>query len=123
MKGFKYADISTANTPTQEKPQFPVRPLVQAIRKASLPNRTKIDIMANILQVANGGAKKTHIMYQCNLSFRQLHAYLNLLVDIGLLEARALKTEDKGNSQLFETTSKGKAFIKAYHSLKALLIT
>jgi len=79
--------------------------------------------MANILQSANGGAKKTHIMYQCNLSFRQLQAYLDFLIDAGFLETTVLKTENKGDSLLFETTSKGKAFIKAYHNLRALLVT
>lgn len=85
-------------------------------------HRSRIDIIANILQVANEGVRKTHIMYQCNLSFRQLQAYLDLLVDMGFLESVALKTENQSDSHLFETTRKGKAFIQAYHNLKALLV-
>jgi len=85
-------------------------------------HRSRIDIIANILQAATEGAKKTHIMYQCNLSFRQLQAYLDLLVEMGFLEYITLKTERQSDSQLFETTRKGKAFIQAYHNLKALLV-
>jgi predicted transcriptional regulator len=79
--------------------------------------------MANILQVADGGAKKTHIMYQCNLSFRQLNAYLEFLAEMGFLENKILKPENKDNSQLFKATPKGKDFINAYHNLRALLVT
>jgi len=106
----------------REKPPFPVHLLVQVDKKVSLLHRGRIDIIANVLQAANGGAKKTHIMYQCNLSFKQLHAYLDFLVEMGFLESSGLKTENKGNSQLFETTRKGKAFITAYRNLKALLV-
>jgi len=78
--------------------------------------------MANILQATSGGAKKTHIMYQCNLSFRQLNAYLEFLADEGFLDKPRLKPENKEHPQLFKTTRKGKAFIKAYHNLRALLV-
>jgi len=100
-----------------------VHPLVQVSKKVSISHRSRIDIIANILQAANDGAKKTHIMYQCNLSFRQLHAYLDFLVDMGFLESITSKTENQGDSLLFETSRKGKAFIQAYHNLKALLVT
>jgi len=72
--------------------------------------------------VANEGAKKTHIMYQCNLSFKQLHAYLDFLVAIGFLKSDASQIGGKSDSLLFETTGKGKAFIEAYRNLRALLV-
>jgi len=84
-------------------------------------HRSKLDIMANILQAASEGAKKTHIMYKCNLSFKQLHAYLEFLVEIGLLKQTSLKKETNENLLIFETTKKGQAFIKAYDNLSALL--
>jgi len=76
-----------------------------------------------ILQAADEGAKKTHIMHQCNLSSRRLHAYLDLLLDMDFLESINLKkTENKGDSTLFKTTSKGKVFIKEYRKLKVRLV-
>ena len=74
--------------------------------------RSDIDIMASILNEAKGGARKTRIMYRCNLSHKQLQAYLKLLLRLGLLESP---------SNSFETTVKGRKFVEAYRTLKALM--
>jgi len=74
--------------------------------------RSEVDIMANILSEAVRGARKTRIMYRCNLSHRQLQVYLKLLLGLGLLESR---------SNLFKTTAKGLKFVDAYRTLKALM--
>jgi predicted transcriptional regulator len=96
--------------------------LVQIASKATLLHRSRFDIIATILSAANeGGAKKTHIMYKCNLSFKQLHSYLQFLIEMGLLRHVIENIEADENSVLFETTKKGEAFIKAYRNLKALL--
>jgi predicted transcriptional regulator len=96
--------------------------LVQTSSKAALLHRSRFDIIATILSAANeGGAKKTHIMYKCNLSFKQLHAYLKFLVEMGLLRSVVGNVEANETSVLFETTKKGEAFIKAYRNLNALL--
>ena len=97
--------------------------LVQVASKATLLHRSRVDIIANILLAANGGAKKTHIMYKCNLSFKQLHAYLKFLVEIGLLNSVNEKTDTNESFVLFETTKKGQSFLKTYKTLKALLST
>jgi predicted transcriptional regulator len=60
-------------------------------------------------------------MYRCNLSFRQLHAYLNLLIDTKLL--RKVEKKESLRQELYEATLKGKAFLQAYKSIKALLAT
>jgi len=83
---------------------------------------SSLDKIIIILQAADEGAKKTHIMDQCSLSSRRLHAYLDLLVDLGFLGSIDLKTENKGDFTLFKTTTKGKAFIKEYRKLKARLV-
>jgi len=80
-----------------------------------------MDIIANILRVSDEGAKKTHIMYKCNLSFRQLHAYLDLLIDRRLL--KKVERKESSRQELYVTTSKGKAFLQGYKSIKALLAT
>jgi len=64
-----------------------------------------VDIIANILRAANSGAKKTHIMYRCNLSFKQLHVYLDLLGERRLLKCIRSKTEARNDSYTYETTS------------------
>jgi len=95
--------------------------LVQVKERLSLLHRSRIDIMANVLRAAVGGAKKTHIMYKCNLSFRQLQVYLDLLVDRGLLKKISESGKSEG-ARFFETTKKGRAFLEAYRNIRVLLI-
>ncbi len=95
--------------------------LIQAERKIRELHRSRIEIIANILRAAEGGAKKTHIMYRCNLSFRQLHAYLDLLIERDLLYSVAPKRRERKDSNTYETTDKGKAFIQAYRAILAIL--
>jgi predicted transcriptional regulator len=78
--------------------------------------RSDVDIMANILGEANKGTKKTHIMYKCNLSHKQLQIYMQLLLDMEFLT-----THKKKKSDYFRTTPKGFKFIEAYHTLKGLM--
>ena len=83
--------------------------------------RDRHDIMAEILTTAKDGKIKTHIMYKCNLSFKQLHVYLDYLIERKLLESVPAKTGEKSNSTMYETTGKGRAFIRAYHSMRVIL--
>jgi predicted transcriptional regulator len=83
-------------------------------------HRSRIEIIADILDEVGDGARKTHIMYRCNLSFKQLETYLNLLLNRGLL--KRIPEEGKSNcSRSFEITDKGQILLQAYQSLKALL--
>jgi len=123
---FKYVEISIVKIcRTQihklEMNRNSVFILVQVQRKLSFSHRGRIDIMANILREAVGGAKKTHIMYRCNLSFRQLQTYLDLLIDRKLLKKTS--EEESGNVSFYETTPKGRAFLEAYSNIKVLLNT
>ena len=81
--------------------------------------RSGIDIMASILSEARKGARKTRIMYRCNLSHRQLQVYLKFLLDIRLL----MSISEEGNSKtnFYETTTKGRNFLDAYGKLKELM--
>jgi predicted transcriptional regulator len=57
-----------------------------------------MDIMENILRVANPGAKKTRIMYRCNLSFKQLNVYLRrFLKNISVVEYLGTRNNVQGN--------------------------
>ena len=72
--------------------------------------------MADVLDAADGGALKTHIMYGANLSFRQLENYLDLMIKNSLLE-KTVRIE----RETYETTDKGKNFLQQYHEIRALL--
>ena len=69
-----------------------------------------MDIVADMLEIAQGGAIKTRIMYRGFLSFPQLKEYLVLLTDSALLE---YSEEDKQ----YRTTEKGRQFLKIYEEV------
>ena len=92
--------------------------MVQGIGENSSSHRGRLDIMASILDSSVSGSRKTSIMYRCNLSFKQLEVYLRFLLNKGLL-----KTFDgvRESAQLFQTTSRGMDFLRAYQNLDALI--
>jgi len=75
--------------------------------------------MANILNVATSGKTKTCIMHKCNLSYRQLQAYLDLLQEKKLL--RIESHEGNNPEKVYITTERGRAFLKAYNKLKTTI--
>ena len=90
----------------------------KANTKRSNKHRGSLDIIADILEASKGKARKTYLMYRCNLSFKQLENYLNLLLKRGLISA----IEDNGNNaSLFKTTEKGEYFLETYRGLQGLM--
>ena len=77
--------------------------------------RNRIEIICQILEVANGGVtKKIEIMYKANLSCTQLKEYV-----MGLTESDLLRYDlDK---QTFKTTEKGLRFLDAYNHMDAVM--
>jgi predicted transcriptional regulator len=69
--------------------------------------RRKLDIIADILQVAKEDARKTQIMYQANLSYTVLERYLSKVVAASLI-----CFEDK--TGLYRLTDKGREYLDAY---------
>jgi predicted transcriptional regulator len=92
--------------------------LVQTEKEAEFAVRGRLDIIADMLDLAKDGSKKTRIMYMCNLSFRQLGVYLGFLVKRGFL---VLSDSEEENARVFRTTEKGLAFLKAYQGLQAVI--
>jgi len=87
------------------------------LEERSEPNRTRVEILAKILQVASSSTLKTHIMYKANLSHRQLEKYLALLQEKGLLEQVILE-----DGTMYRATPKGHEFLKDYERLNSHLL-
>jgi len=69
--------------------------------------RGRLDIIADILNVASKEAKKTQIMYQANLSYKVLQKYLAEVVGASLVYFEDAK-------QCYRLTDKGREFLEAY---------
>jgi predicted transcriptional regulator len=77
--------------------------------------RNRIEIICQILEVANGGVtKKIEIMYKANLSYTQLKEYGMVLAESDLLQYDLDK-------QTFKTTEKGLRFLDAYNHMDAVM--
>jgi predicted transcriptional regulator len=78
-------------------------------------NRSRTEIVAMILEAANGGGEtKTKIMYFAFLSYNQVKEYLSVLIENDLIEYL-----DGGNK--FKTTEKGLFFLKMHNEMGELL--
>ena len=77
-------------------------------------NRSRVEILASILNVAERGSLKTHIMYKANLSHRQLEKYLGFLEQNEMLHE--IVDEETG-TRLYKLTDKGIDFLKDYTRL------
>jgi len=78
--------------------------------------RDKLVIMAEIIGIAKRGTSKTHIMFEANLSFSQLNQYLNLLLQINLLEK--FPCDEK---EIYKATEKGLEFLERQGEIINLL--
>jgi predicted transcriptional regulator len=78
--------------------------------------KSSIEVMGQILQVANGSnnATKTKIMYQAFLSYNHLEEHLLFLIKKGLLHY-------DGNTRTFRTTEKGIQFLEVYNHLEDMI--
>jgi len=87
--------------------------LDKELKVLRLLRRSYFEIIAEMLETAKDGAKKTRIMYRCNLSYRQTKRILNHLLETELLTI--------GNS--YHTTEKGLQLLEAHYTLELLLNT
>jgi len=70
-------------------------------------------MVASILEAANGGARKTRILYKTYLSNDKLNRYIQSLISKGLLRTNESQT-------LFKTTEKGIRFLQVYEQFEFL---
>ena len=78
--------------------------------------RSRTEIVAMILEAANGGATKTKIMYKAFLSYAQLREYLSVLIENNLLEYLE-------GAQTYKTTEKGFNLLRMHNEIGELLQT
>ena len=76
--------------------------------------RSRTEIVAMILDAANGGTTKTKIMYNACLSYYQLKEYLTMLIENELIEYIA-------GTKTFRTTEKGLIFLRMHDEIGELL--
>jgi predicted transcriptional regulator len=78
--------------------------------------RDRIEIICQILQIANGGMiKKIKIMYKANLSYAQLKVYIIILTERDLLRYDL-------DTQTFKTTEKGLSLLEVYNQMNYTLM-
>lgn len=75
--------------------------------------RGYIDIIADILRVAEKGSIKSHIVYGADLNFKMFERYIEEINDSGLIR--------RNRDGKFETTEKGLKFLKRYEELKMMI--
>jgi predicted transcriptional regulator len=78
--------------------------------------RDKLYILAEILEIVKEGTLKTQLMYRANLSFRQLHDYLNFMLKINLLER-----DVRNDKEIYKATARGLDFLQRYREITELL--
>jgi len=78
--------------------------------KQLVERRDKIDIILAILEITSQPIKKTHILYTAKINFYQLTRYLDLLLNMGLLE------EISDPFEGYRITEKGRVLLKLFAS-------
>ncbi len=85
------------------------------VRPGTKHRRSSIEVVADILRLGQAG--KTEIMYSTNMSYYQLHKYLDFLIERGFM-ARV----NSGNSiGTYRTTRKGLRLVKRTDGVLAML--
>jgi predicted transcriptional regulator len=77
--------------------------------------RDTIKLVVDILEIAINGAKKTEIVYRANLNFKQVQKFLDFLIKKGLISVSSNKRK------CYQTTEKGKEFIRRYRKTVELI--
>jgi len=82
-------------------------------------NRSRPDIMAIILEAANGGITKTRLLTKANLTSGQLRQYMSVLIEKNLVVE--LADEDKRH-MAYRTTEKGMRYLAIYSALRSIAV-
>lgn len=78
----------------------------QARDRTDKKYRYSLEIVRDMLLIASVKVRKTRMMYQANLSYRQLEKYLKSLLESGLMECH--------DDSCYLITKRGKDFLQMY---------
>ncbi len=81
-----------------------------------MKNRSRTEIVSNILEAANGGVTKTKIMYKAFLSYNQLKECISILIENNLIEYL-------DGTKTYKTTEKGLNLLRMHNEMAELLKT
>ena len=79
-----------------------------------MKNRSRTEIVSNILEAANGGVTKTKIMYKAFLSYNQLKECISILIENNLIEYL-------DGTKTYKPTEKGLNLLKIHNEMAELL--
>ena len=79
-----------------------------------MKNRSRIEIMGQILEAANGCSSMSQIMYKTFLSHTQIKGYLKALIDNGFLSYDFI-------SQTYKITKKGMRLLQLYNQIEEMI--
>ncbi|MEW6605123.1 MAG: winged helix-turn-helix domain-containing protein [Thermoproteota archaeon] len=94
--------------------------MVRALQRAS--PRDRIDIIATILAIANGGATRRQILLSSGISTEQFKRYLFLLQKTGYIETEEHDNNGYRRIKIYRTTDKGIALLDPYYNIRELLV-
>lgn len=84
-----------------------------------MKNRSRPDIMATILESANGGITKSNLLTRANLTTGQLRQYLDVLITKKLVVQLA---DEEKRHLAYRTTEKGIRYLSIYSTLKSIAV-
>lgn len=82
-------------------------------------NRSRPDIIAIILESANGGITKTKLLNRANLTSGQFRQYLEVLITKKLVVQLA---DEEKRHLAYRTTEKGIRYLSIYFTLKSIAV-
>ena len=81
-----------------------------------LNRRDRLNIVAEIINIARKGSPKTRIMYKANMSFAAVNDYLPFLLKTSLITQAS-----DGKKTIYKSTEKGMTLLNLYSQLTELI--
>ncbi|MGI0084167.1 MAG: winged helix-turn-helix domain-containing protein, partial [Nitrososphaerales archaeon] len=88
------------------------------VKEMAMKNRSRMEIIYDVISASKSPVKKTNLMYKSNLSFKQLELYLGFLIEQGLIEARP---QEDVPGRTYGATSRGFQFMRVFEDLQGYL--